>query len=1010
MNQAKKRKKSGAEGRKAKKLRLEEDAKMKNRMKNFLSKAKRKGEVGEGISQVRDAGVDRSSHEDESSLVEDGSGLVEDGSGVVEDGSGVVEDGSGLVEDGSGLVEDGSGLVEDESGVDEEGSGLEDGCGLVENGSDLVENVTGVVEDVSGVVEDGRSLVEDGNGLVEDESSVAEDGSFYKFEAEDDKNKLNSSAMNEKEGIVSIPTILGKDLSYENISRVLSQEPCHPSKEVLCKRKKVQHGLERYCSQTAFKHPDGSKRSWITYCLEKDALFCIPCILFSKPDENLPQNQSCPFTRDGYSNWHKHSERILKHEQSKSHIECKLAQVIFMQKQSIESLFEEQDRIQNERRKRIVEANREIMKRIIDTVMLLGKQELAFRGHRESLASEPDVNVGNFLEILKYLSGYDDVIEKHLDKVKTEHERIDAKLESKKKGDNGRKVGRGSKLSFMSKSIQNTLIDIISKEIVAEIVTLIENCLSWAVIADTTPDVARHEQLSLCVRTGEVSEHLLFCIRVDATTAEELLKSIAGELKRLEIPFTDLVAQTYDGASNMSGKYNGLQARFKEFAGEHVIFVHCYAHTLNLVLSDAATASLDIAKLFDNLQSVYVMFSKSQPVSELFIECQIEKGLEVHSLKRINTVRWSAREFCLNMFLKQYEGVMLTLEKVKEKREIDADRRSSADGLLKSFSTKQFLASAYLFKEIFNITGPLSRTLQGVNIDFGKALILLDTALKQLEDLKAEVIIENVENDFEEIEWEKKRVVRKKRMPGEKAKDDQPIDPEAKWRKDVFRVALDSVTSGLTDRFADSRHVLEAFTVFSPGSFQEFHKKFPTSKQVEEKVSEFCKTYKINSTLCANELFSFAAAFGRLMEKEILRPDNNTHETQETDSDLSSEDEFDEFENNANQKERKQKREKTFIDCLKLLTDQRYNLSDAYPTLVRVYGIAVAIPITSCSAERSFSTLKRVKTRLRSTMHQERLEGLLLMSIERKILLKIDKEKIIDKLAKTSKELERALK
>ena len=95
---------------------------------------------------------------------------------------------------------------------------------------------------------------------------------------------------------------------------------------------------------------------------------------------------------------------------------------------------------------------------------------------------------------------------------------------------------------------------------------------------------------------------------------------------------------------------------------------------------------------------------------------------------------------------------------------------------------------------------------------------------------------------------------------------------------------------------------------------------------------------------------------------------------------------------------------------MKLLTDQRYNLSDAYPTLVRVYGIAVVIPIKSCSAEGSFSTLKRVKTRLRSTMHQERLEGLLLMSIERKILLKIDKEKIIDKLAKTSKELERALK
>ena len=75
-----------------------------------------------------------------------------------------------------------------------------------------------------------------------------------------------------------------------------------------------------------------------------------------------------------------------------------------------------------------------------------------------------------------------------------------------------------------------------------------------------------------------------------------------------------MVAQTYDGASNMSGKYNGLQAKFKSLAGEHVIFVHCYAHTLNLVLGDTACASLDVAKLFGKLQALYVLVSKSQPI------------------------------------------------------------------------------------------------------------------------------------------------------------------------------------------------------------------------------------------------------------------------------------------------------------------------------------------------------------------------------------------------------------
>ena len=44
-----------------------------------------------------------------------------------------------------------------------------------------------------------------------------------------------------------------------------------------------------------------------------------------------------------------------------------------------------------------------------------------------------------------------------------------------------------------------------------------------------------------------------------------------------------LVAQTYDGAAVMSGQLNGLQAKIKEVAPQ-AVFVHCYAHVLNLAL------------------------------------------------------------------------------------------------------------------------------------------------------------------------------------------------------------------------------------------------------------------------------------------------------------------------------------------------------------------------------------------------------------------------------------------
>jgi hypothetical protein len=61
------------------------------------------------------------------------------------------------------------------------------------------------------------------------------------------------------------------------------------------------------------------------------------------------------------------------------------------------------------------------------------------------------------------------------------------------------------------------------------------------------------------------------------------------------------------------------------------------------------------------------------------------------------------------------------------------------------------------------------------------------------------------------------------------------------------------------------------------------------------------------------------------------------------------------------------------------------HLGDAC-TLCKVYAIAIAIPISSATAKRSFSALKRVKTRNRSTLLQGRLKALFLVAVERGIL------------------------
>jgi hypothetical protein len=52
------------------------------------------------------------------------------------------------------------------------------------------------------------------------------------------------------------------------------------------------------------------------------------------------------------------------------------------------------------------------------------------------------------------------------------------------------------------------------------------------------------------------------------------------------------------------------------------------------------------------------------------------------------------------------------------------------------------------------------------------------------------------------------------------------------------------------------------------------------------------------------------------------------------------------------------------------------------PELSKVYRLILTLPATSCSCERSFSALKFVKNRLRTTMNQERLADLLVIAVE----------------------------
>ncbi|KAI8564098.1 hypothetical protein RHMOL_Rhmol03G0156000 [Rhododendron molle] len=74
-------------------------------------------------------------------------------------------------------------------------------------------------------------------------------------------------------------------------------------------------------------------------------------------------------------------------------------------------------------------------------------------------------------------------------------------------------------------------------------------------------------------------------------------------------------------------------------------------------------------------------------------------------------------------------------------------------------------------------------------------------------------------------------------------------------------------------------------------------------------------------------------------------------------------------------------------------------MGDCLPNAWTAYRILLTIPVPVAFGERSFSKLKLIKSYLRSTMSQERLNGLAMLSIEKDMVPKLDYNSLITTFA-----------
>lgn len=94
--------------------------------------------------------------------------------------------------------------------------------------------------------------------------------------------------------------------------------------------------------------------------------------------------------------------------------------------------------------------------------------------------------------------------------------------------------------------------------------------------------------------------------------------------------------------------------------------------------------------------------------------------------------------------------------------------------------------------------------------------------------------------------------------------------------------------------------------------------------------------------------------------------------------------------------------------CYQIL--HRLNVfSDAYHLLGLAYKFLLTLSLTQVACERTFSTLKFIKSRLRSNLSAGKLEAFMLMATEKDILMALDTDSVIDKVAEKSELMRKLL-
>lgn len=509
--------------------------------------------------------------------------------------------------------------------------------------------------------------------------------------------------------------------------------------------------------------------------------------------------------------------------------------------------------------------------------------------------------------------------------------------------------------SYLSFATCEQFIQLMADNVTKQIVQEAKTAKYFSISIDSTPDSSHTDQLAFILRyvkeDGLPIERFLRFIPNPGHKSEQLAEVVLATLKSYGLDIANCRGQSYDNASNMSGHYTGLQARILE-RNPLAVYIPCSAHSLNLVGKHAAESCKEACAFFCLLQYLYTFFTSSTHRWEILQE-HLSSVPNTLALKRLSDTRWSAREDACRSLNRNWTQVIQALTTIKENTAESPGTCKEAEGLLNKLQRLETALMSGLWGTILERFGAVSKKIQSIAIDVGIVVELYESLIQFVRDTR-EIFLTYEATAIEKSsvkDYEVKRKGIQARKSSATSGKTQEEEAQEKFRINTFYVICDNLVAELERRKT---------------AYDSFFGKFKFITDLT----------KIEPSAILKNATELCTSYSKDLEQECF---------------------FDECLHYRSYLLSSAVEHTSVLDMSQVIRERE--LQSIYPNVDIALRMFLCTAATNCSAERSFSTLKRVKNYLRSRMGEERLNSLAVLAIESELTKSLDYDELINSFA-----------